>query len=77
MRIERGERPVVHTANGSVRARFVIVACNAYIGDLDAQKGAMAVGSEESKEMTKRIGLVDNMLVGRANIIHEREEHAS
>jgi polyphosphate kinase 2 len=25
---------------------------------------------------TKRIGLVDNLLVGRANIIHEREEHA-
>jgi polyphosphate kinase 2 len=24
----------------------------------------------------KRIGLVDNLLVGRANIIHEREEHA-
>ena len=26
---------------------------------------------------TKRIGLVDNLLVGRATIIHEREEHAS
>ena len=24
----------------------------------------------------KRIGLVDNLIVGRANIIHEREEHA-
>ena len=26
---------------------------------------------------TKRIGLVDNLLVGRANIIYEREEHAT
>ncbi|WP_077036891.1 FAD-binding oxidoreductase [Pelomonas sp. KK5] len=34
-RIERGAKPVVHTAQGSVRARFVIVACNAYIGDLE------------------------------------------
>ena len=25
----------------------------------------------------KRIGLVDNLLVGRANIIHEREENTS
>ncbi len=34
-RIERGEPAVVHTANGQVRARFVIVACNAYIGELE------------------------------------------
>ncbi len=26
---------------------------------------------------TKRIGLADNLLIGRANIIHEREEHTS
>jgi gamma-glutamylputrescine oxidase len=35
LRIERGEPAVVHTAQGQVRARFVIVACNAYIGQLE------------------------------------------
>jgi gamma-glutamylputrescine oxidase len=33
--IQRGEPAVVQTANGEVRARFVIVACNAYIGVLE------------------------------------------
>ena len=36
-RIERGEEARVHTADGVVRARFVIVACNAYLGDLEPQ----------------------------------------
>jgi gamma-glutamylputrescine oxidase len=34
-RIERGATAVVHTATGQVRSRFVIVACNAYLGDLE------------------------------------------
>ncbi len=34
-RIERGDTAVVHTAQGQVRAKFVVVACNAYIGDLE------------------------------------------
>lgn len=42
-RIERTERPVVHTAQGQVRARFVIVACNAYIGDLEPQLAARSM----------------------------------
>lgn len=35
LRIERGEPALVHTAQGRVRAKFVIVACNAYIGQLE------------------------------------------
>ncbi|MDM4766640.1 FAD-binding oxidoreductase [Pelomonas sp. SE-A7] len=35
LRIERGAQPVVHTEAGRVQARFVLVACNAYIGDLE------------------------------------------
>ncbi len=35
LRIERGERARVITEQGSVSARQVIVACNAYIGDLE------------------------------------------
>jgi gamma-glutamylputrescine oxidase len=42
-RIERGAKPVVHTAQGQVTARFVIVACNAYIGDLEPQLGAKSM----------------------------------
>lgn len=34
-RIERGERLLFHTARGQVQARFGVVACNAYIGDLE------------------------------------------
>ncbi len=37
LRIERGDPAVVHTAQGQVKARFVIVACNAYIGGLEPQ----------------------------------------
>jgi gamma-glutamylputrescine oxidase len=34
-RIARGETLVFHTAQGQVQARFGVVACNAYIGDLE------------------------------------------
>ena len=34
-RVDRGDPATVHTATGQVKARFVIVACNAYIGDLE------------------------------------------
>ncbi|TWI58688.1 gamma-glutamylputrescine oxidase [Pseudomonas duriflava] len=34
IRIDRGDRPVVHTPKGQVRSRFVVVAGNAYLGGL-------------------------------------------
>ncbi len=34
VRIDRGARPVVHTPEGQVKARFVVVAGNAYLGNL-------------------------------------------
>lgn len=34
VRIERGATPVAHTESGSVRARFMVVAGNAYLGNL-------------------------------------------
>jgi gamma-glutamylputrescine oxidase len=48
LRIDRGETAVVHTAQGLVRARFVIVACNAYIGDLEPalQQRSMPCGTQ-------------------------------
>ena len=43
LRIERGDPAVVHTAQGRVKARFVIVACNAYIGGLEPQLAARSM----------------------------------
>ena len=34
IRIDRGANPVVHTANGQVKAKFIVVAGNAYLGNL-------------------------------------------
>ncbi|WP_165668468.1 NAD(P)/FAD-dependent oxidoreductase [Metapseudomonas otitidis] len=34
IRVERGDNPVVYTPNGSVKAKFVVVAGNAYLGNL-------------------------------------------
>jgi len=34
IRVQQGERPVVYTEQGQVTARFVVVAGNAYLGDL-------------------------------------------
>ncbi|MDX5373220.1 MAG: FAD-binding oxidoreductase [Pseudomonadaceae bacterium] len=34
VRVERGANPVVHTPNGRVKAKFVVVAGNAYLGNL-------------------------------------------
>ncbi|MDT3718276.1 FAD-binding oxidoreductase [Pseudomonas oryzihabitans] len=48
IRIERGAHPVVHTANGRVKARFVVVAGNAYLGGLVPELAAksMPCGSQ-------------------------------
>ena len=56
LRIERGERPVVHTASGQVRARFVIVACNAYIGDLEPQLAAKSMPCGTQVVATEPLG---------------------
>ena len=42
-RVERGERPVVHTNQGRVTARFVMVAGNAYLGGLIPELAAKAM----------------------------------
>lgn len=43
IRIERGANPVVHTALGKVRAKFVIVAGNAYLGNLVPELAAKSM----------------------------------
>lgn len=42
-RIDRGTNPVVHTAQGKVRAKFVIVAGNAYLGNLIPELAAKSM----------------------------------
>ena len=48
LRIERGANPVVHTDQGRVRAKFVVVAGNAYLGNLLPELAAksMPCGSQ-------------------------------
>ena len=55
-RIERGARAVVHTANGQVTAKFVIVACNAYIGELEPKLAAMSMPCGTQVVATERLG---------------------
>ncbi|HWS39663.1 MAG TPA: FAD-binding oxidoreductase, partial [Arenimonas sp.] len=43
LKIERGDPAVVKTAKGEVRAKFVVVACNAYIGDLEPKLSAKSM----------------------------------
>ena len=42
-RIDRGPQPVVHTPNGQVKARFVVVAGNAYLGGLMPELAAKSM----------------------------------
>lgn len=34
IKVEEGENPIVHTSHGTVKSKFVVVAGNAYLGDL-------------------------------------------
>lgn len=43
LRIDRGDPALVHTATGAVRARFVILAGNAYLGDLEPALAAKSM----------------------------------
>lgn len=43
VRIERGEQPLIHTPTGNIRAKFVVVAGNAYLGDLIPELAAKSM----------------------------------
>ena len=43
IRIERGANPVVHTPNGRIKAKFVVVAGNAYLGNLVPELSAKSM----------------------------------
>lgn len=64
-RIERGEPAVVHTAQGQVRARFVVVAGNAYLGDLEPALAAKSMPCGTQIIATAPLGaLADELLPG-------------
>lgn len=62
-RIERGAMPVVHTAAGQVKAKFVIVACNAYIGELEPKLAAMAMPCGTQVVATEPLGALADKLI--------------
>lgn len=43
IRIDRGANPVVHTPNGRIKAKFVVVAGNAYLGNLMPELSAKSM----------------------------------
>ena len=51
IKIDRGANPVVHTALGHVKAKFVIVACNAYIGDLEPKLARMSAACAAARPL--------------------------
>lgn len=63
MRIERGAKPSVHTANGRVNAKFVVIACNAYIGDLEPKLAAMSMPCGTQVVATEPLGVLGDMLI--------------
>jgi gamma-glutamylputrescine oxidase len=63
VKIERGAKPVVHTAQGEVRARIVIVACNAYIGDLEPALAAKTMPCGTQVIATEPLGALADTLI--------------
>ncbi|HEX5757321.1 MAG TPA: FAD-binding oxidoreductase, partial [Arenimonas sp.] len=56
LRVERGEPATVHTAQGRVRARFVIFAGNAYLGELEPQLAAKSMPCGTQVVATEPLG---------------------
>lgn len=63
VKIARGEPATVHTAHGNVRARYVIVACNAYIGDLEPKLAAKSMPCGTQIITTEPLGALADELV--------------
>jgi gamma-glutamylputrescine oxidase len=63
VKIERGEAATVRTAHGNVRARYVIVACNAYIGDLEPKLAAKSMPCGTQIITTEPLGALADDLI--------------
>ena len=56
LRVERGTTALAHTARGQVHAKFVVVACNAYIGTLEPRLAAMSMPCGTQVVATEPLG---------------------
>ena len=62
-RIERGPQPTVHTAHGHVKARYVVVAGNAYLGDLEPQLSRKSMPCGTQVVATAPLGALADSLI--------------
>ncbi|MBP6279003.1 MAG: FAD-binding oxidoreductase [Rhodocyclaceae bacterium] len=62
-RIERGNTARVHTATGQVKAKFVIIACNAYIGELEPKLASMSMPCGTQVVATEPLGALADKLI--------------
>ncbi|MFG1497820.1 FAD-binding oxidoreductase [Saccharospirillum sp. HFRX-1] len=72
LRIERGEKPVVHTDQGQVTAKYLMVAGNAYLGNLVPELAAKSMpcgtqivttevlGEEKARELIPQLQCVED-----------------
>lgn len=70
-RIERGEKAIAHTAKGQVRAAFVVVACNAYIGDLEPQLTRHSMPCGTQVIATEPLGDLAHQLIPRDHCVED------
>jgi gamma-glutamylputrescine oxidase len=63
VKIERGAPAIVHTAQGNVRAQYVIVACNAYIGGLEPALAAKSMPCGTQVIATEPLGALGDELI--------------
>ena len=62
-KIVRGPKPVVKTADGQINAKFVIVACNAYIDDLEPELASMSMPCGTQVVATEPLGALAKELI--------------
>lgn len=62
-KIIRGEPATVHTAQGQVKARYVIVACNAYIGGLEPALASKSMPCGTQVIATAPLGALADQLI--------------
>jgi gamma-glutamylputrescine oxidase len=74
--VDAGDKPIVRTAAGEVRAKHVLVCCNAYIGDLLPEIGHKIMAVSTQVLATERLGealarrlLPSNVCVEDANYV--------
>lgn len=75
VRIERGANPVVHTPEGRVKAKFIVVAGNAYLGNLVPELaaktmpcGSQVVATEPLSEEVAKSFAAAGLLCGRLQL---------